>query len=508
MLLYADEQFISGCSNKPSIMKVSPLKNIVSREVQDTYGNVVSWQVLDSSGNTIPSCKLFIDKLQGYKHTTKKRYKEAVCKFVDYLYECNILGCFGDGDDLPSRKRINEAIDAYIPLLLYGSSYSIQMLVADKDSIDSNQWKIDAFRALNIKPCKRSSLDNVIAPINRFLILSESLSLEAQDMADSLGIKIPTEYSPLINAVDGFDRISSFQRTALRSASMLGGVIRMHGKIKRPAGIRGPAEKIQTDQLNKDFPVEYMDSLIEAATNWRDRALWLLLLASGIRKSEALNLQWSDIDYVNRRVYVLDPEGRRYGRFMTQDEKIRFKGRTVSWTVMWEPWRSKFFQALEEYRKREWRLPTNSHQFVFQKLIIEDDVVGEPLVQASDAATNQAFNKVAIKAGIPTSDLDGEDEWTPHSLRHAYGVYMLNYIPISSGVFGLQLADVQALMGHASITSTLKYARRKEDVLMQKLQYSDQIALESMYFNLSELPLPLADHVQKMSLSINGPIND
>ena len=489
-------------------MKISPLKNIVRREVKDTNGNVVSWQVLDSFGNTIPSCKLFIDKLQGYKYTTKKRYIEAVCRFVDYLYECHILGCFGDGDDLPSRKRINEAIDAYIPLLLRGSSYSIEMLVADKDSLDSNQWKIDAFKALNLKPYKRSALDNVIAPINRFLRLSESLSLEAQDLADSLGIKIPTEYTPLINAIDGFDRLSSSQRTAMRSASMLGGVIRMHGEIKRPAGVRGPGEKIQTDQLNKDFPIEFMDDLIEAATNWRDRALWLLLLASGIRKSEALNLQWSDIDYLNRRVYVLDPENRRFGRFMTQDEKIRFKGRVVSWTVMWEPWRKKFFQALDEYRKREWRLPTNSHQFVFQKLTTINGIVGDPLVKASDAATNQAFNKAAIKAGIPTSDLDGEDEWTPHSLRHAYGIYMLNYIPISEGVFGLQLSDVQALMGHASISSTLKYARRKEDVLMQKLQYSDQIALDSMFYNPTDLPLTLVNNVNNIDPSINIAIND
>lgn len=188
-------------------MKISPLKNIVRRELKDTYGNVVSWQVLDSSGNIIVSCKLFIDKLQGYKFATKKRYLEAVCKFVDYLYECKILGCFGDGSDLPTRMRINEAIDSYVPLLLRGSSYSIEMLIADKDSIESNQWKIDAFNALNIKPCKRSSLDNVIAPINRFLRLSESLSLEAQDLADSLGIKIPTEYTPLINAIDGFDRL-------------------------------------------------------------------------------------------------------------------------------------------------------------------------------------------------------------------------------------------------------------------------------------------------------------
>ena len=78
----------------------------------------MSWKVSDSPGNTMPPCKLFIDELQGYKYTTKKRYLKAVCKFVDYSYVTNILDWFGEGDDLPSRKRINEAIDAYISLPL------------------------------------------------------------------------------------------------------------------------------------------------------------------------------------------------------------------------------------------------------------------------------------------------------------------------------------------------------------------------------------------------------
>ena len=76
----------------------------------------MSWKVFDSYGNNMLPCKLFIDKLQGFKYTTKKRYLEAVCKFVDYSYVTNILDWFGEGDDLSSRKRINEAIDAYIPL--------------------------------------------------------------------------------------------------------------------------------------------------------------------------------------------------------------------------------------------------------------------------------------------------------------------------------------------------------------------------------------------------------
>lgn len=482
-------------------MKLSPLKNIIRKEVFDSKGNVVSWQVTDVYGYNIPACKLFIDKLQGYAHSTKKRYIEVVCKFLDYLYECNILGCFVDNDTLPTRKKINDAIDAYLPLLIRGSAYSIEIILSDKESLNLNKWKINAFKALNIKPNKRNSLDNTIASINLFLRLCESLNMEALDLADSLSIKIPIEYTPLLNSVEGFCNITQYQRAEIISSSMLGGVIRMHGNIKRPLGIRGPPKKTQINQLNKDFPVKYMDRLIALSSNWRDRALWLLLLASGIRKSEALNLQWADIDYLNQRVYVLDPNNRRYGRFMSADEKLRFKGRIVSWTYLWEPWRTKFFQALAEYKKREWRLPSFEHQFVFQKLKTKDNVVGEPLLFASDAALNQSFIKVVKKVGIPLSNKYCQYEWTLHSLRHAYGVYMLNYIPISPGVFGFSEADVQSLMGHSSILSTRKYARRKEDVLIQKLQYSDYAALQSMYINTFNTPSQLTECMKIKSVS-------
>lgn len=475
------------------------MKNIVRRDIHDVKGNVVSWEVFDSSGNTIEACSQFIRKLQGYAFATKKRYIEAVCNFVDYLYECGILGCFEDNDTLPNRRRINEVIDAYVPFLLRGSSYSVEMLISDSTSIDSNQWKVQAFSALNIKPCSRKSLDNVIAALNLFLRVSEALNHEAFDIAEQHGINLSAEYSPLINFVDGFDKISSSQRTALRSSSLMGGVLRLHGSIKRPAGINHPSKRTSPENDNKDFPVEYMDSLISAATSWRDRTLWLLLLASGLRKSEALNLRWTDIDYINRNVYVLDPNNRRYGRFMTPDEKVRFKGRSVSWTYLWEPWRSKFFQALAEYRKREWRLPSDGNDFVFQILKVQDGKVGVPLAMASDSATIEAFKRAVIKAEIISSDLDGYKTWTPHSLRHAYGVYMLNYIPIGPGVFGFSEVDVQSLMGHKSIISTRKYARRKKDILNVKLEYADRAALESMGLNLLEMPSPLARSVRQLT---------
>lgn len=488
-------------------MKQSKLHNIVRREIRDVAGHVISWEVLNNSGAPIPSCTLFIRKLEGYAFATRKRYVEAVCRFVDYLYETGVLGSFSDDAPLPTRKQINEAIDAYVPLLLRGSVTTVEMLQGDKKTAVGNAWLINAAKNLRIEPCQRKSLDNVIASLNMFLKLSESLAHEARDLAEHHGVKLPTEYTPLINAVEGFSRMSSFERSSIRSSSMLGGVIRMHGEIRRPAGIKSVSRKAQSDTKVLDFPVSFMPALISAATCWRDKALWTLLLASGIRKSEALNLQWSDIDHDKRCVYVLDPECRRYGKYMTAQDKARFKGRTVSWTYLWEPWRTMFFEALAEYRKREWRLPTDGNCYVFQILKIQDGQIGVPLVNASDAALNQSFKRAVQKASVPTRDMYGEKDYSPHSLRHAYGVYMLNYIPIAPGVNGFSEADVQCLMGHDSILSTRQYARRKQDVLQAKLAYSDMVALNGgvpipVYEERDMLPVPLAHSLELASVGV------
>ena len=472
------------------------------REIRTVQGTVVSWEVLDCTGTPIQACTLFIRKLEGFAFATRKRYVEAVCRFVDYLYETRILCQFGVEEELPNRQRINEAIDAYVPLLLRGSAATLDILTAFPDA-SLQSWLIAAVRNLNIKPCKRKSLDNTIAALNQFLRLSESLAQEAHDLADQCGVNLPSEYSPLINAVDGFSKLTGVQKAFIRSSSMLGGVIRMHGVIRRPTGIKSHATASQSDQTARDFPAAYMDDLLNAASCWRDRALWLLLLASGIRRSEALNLRWSDIDYDKRCVYVLDPESRRYGRFMSPEDKLRFKGRTMSWTYLWEPWRTRFFDALAEYRKREWRIPSDGNDFVFQIRKVHDGKVGVPLVQASDAALNQSFKKAVRKAKIPPPGQGDGDDWTPHSLRHGYGVYLLNYIPIAPGVFGFPETDVQALMGHDSIVSTRRYARRKEDVLRAKLQYADQVALgyaPQMLEADPNLPAPLKAKL----LSIGG----
>jgi integrase len=155
---------------------------------------------------------------------------------------------------------------------------------------------------------------------------------------------------------------------------------------------------------------------------------------------------------------------------MTSEEKLRFKGRVVSEVFLFEPLKTKFFTALELYLLHEY-LPTKEHEYVFQ--ILEPSRRGVPYKNASDATRVTSFKRTVRRAGVPGPSYAPKHVWTPHSLRHAYGVYLLNYLPTPNGL-GLRLEEVQYLMGHKDIKTTRGYARQGVDILRAKLLWADE----------------------------------
>jgi integrase len=270
---------------------------------------------------------------------------------------------------------------------------------------------------------------------------------------------------------------------------MLGSVAKFnpHG-IERPRRLSGQTGHASSIRRDLDFPLEWLPALIENAGSWRDRALWLLLAAAGLRISEAKNLLLEDIDLEQQEVFVLDPAGRRFAIPAADSRIHRFKGRTMAVTYLFAPLREEFFKALEQYLRNEFvpAYKPGEPQYLFQ--CVEPSYRGRPLVEASDSAIAQNFKRAVRLARVPLPH--GAREWTPHSLRHLYGVYMLNDYPINPalGDFGLELTEVQMLMGHTSIKSTAHYARSKLRRLAAKLQASDEVMLGLSDDEVSRLP--------------------
>jgi|APMI01.1.fsa_nt_gi integrase len=135
-----------------------------------------------------------------------------------------------------------------------------------------------------------------------------------------------------------------------------------------------------------------------------------------------------------------------------------------------------FFANLEQYLRTEY-IPHGLHRFLFQYL--HAGMEGQPYFLSAASSRLETFKRAAADVGV------GDQVHGPHSLRHAYGTYLLNYFPRGNGDYGLPLPLVQQLMGHANPKSTMKYARQDEELMRIELQHAN-----AMVFN-GAVPKPL-----------------
>jgi integrase/recombinase XerC/integrase/recombinase XerD len=144
----------------------------------------------------------------------------------------------------------------------------------------------------------------------------------------------------------------------------------------------------------------------------RDRALFLLLLRTGIRIGEALGLRLNDLDIKNRKVHLYEGEKNSMGRVVYLSEDALF--------------------ALKLWLRRR----DKSKEFVFY---------GRSNGHLCYSTGRGLFMNYLKRAGL---DQKG---YTVHCLRHTFASELLNA--------GMRLECLQQLLGHQDIEVTRRYAR-------------------------------------------------
>jgi len=144
----------------------------------------------------------------------------------------------------------------------------------------------------------------------------------------------------------------------------------------------------------------------------RDRALFLLLLRTGIRIGEALGLRLNDLDVKGKKVHLFEGEKNSMGRvvYLSEDALFALK--------LW-------------FRRRD-----KTKEFVFY---------GRSQGHLCYSTGRSLFMKYLKKAGL---DQKGH---TVHCLRHTFASELLNA--------GMRLECLQQLLGHHDIEVTRRYAR-------------------------------------------------
>ena len=194
--------------------------------------------------------------------------------------------------------------------------------------------------------------------------------------------------------------IIAFLHFLMEQEVISGSVLKRGIKLKLP------------DVLPRAINPADMRKLLCVIEDIRDRALFLLLLRTGIRIGEALGLRLNDLEIKGRKVHLYEGEKNSMGRVVYLSDDALF--------------------ALKLWLRRR----DKNKEFVFY---------GQGNGHLCYSTGRGLFVKYLKKAGL---DQKG---YTVHCLRHTFASELLNA--------GMRLECLQQLLGHQDIEVTRRYAR-------------------------------------------------
>ncbi|MCD6360936.1 MAG: tyrosine-type recombinase/integrase [Armatimonadetes bacterium] len=215
----------------------------------------------------------------------------------------------------------------------------------------------------------------------------------------------------------------------------------------------------------KKLPVVLTDAEVDALlarispksdTGLRNRAMLQAMLGGGLRVSEVIALMPADIDLDRGMIRVNRGKG-------AKDRVVPVDSETLGWLRAWA-----------ERRKR---LGLNARSPFF----CSKRNRGRPL---TPRYVQWLVSRLAQAAGI-------EKKVTPHVLRHTYATRMLRR--------GLDLREVQELLGHANVATTQIYTHVDPEALRRKIQEPSPSANEQIAAALlAHLPVELKEALRAL----------
>ncbi|RAI72540.1 hypothetical protein DOZ80_03090 [Pseudomonas fluorescens] len=391
---------------------------------------------------------------ENLSESTQVGYSEHVANMLDYLSELGLL----DPHTPPSPTNAQRAISLYPRFL------------EDATLIDDPQLAQVA-QNLGRAPISKASCSKHCAGINKFSEFSQKVITQENVLKRSLGIEAQTP--PLRTFQPQQQTRSRFETLRLQQNSVIASCI---NGAKLKATKRKPRLTTKVPEqtfAGKDFPRNRLIQAINRATNSRDRLLWIMLPATGLRFSEAMQSRLSDIDLKKRTMRVYDPYGAR-NPLTKAEKKLPNKGRRTTKVYILEPLKDMFFDALEDYLKDRPRVIGQDYLF----LQATPEKYGEPQCTSTPFKTlngtcNRAFKRAQIKESIHT-DSAAQRPYTLHSLRHFYAMWLKNCVRSKrSQKLGLEIYQIQRLMGHKKLSTTMRYCHDDQNIVDMIMEVSD-----------------------------------
>ena len=201
------------------------------------------------------------------------------------------------------------------------------------------------------------------------------------------------------------------------------------GLIMRNVAALTDGPRQQTQASGRTLTIEQAQTLLDTVKGERLEALYVLMLATGMRPGEAFGLPWSNVDLRRAQITVSQALTRQPGGNVIGNGKTGRKG----WRTVRLP--PPAVAALRVHRTNQKR----ERQVAGRAWIDNGLVFCTPLGTPLDPDNHRrVFSNLTRKAGL--------GHWHPHELRHSTTSIML--------ALGVPIEVVSKILGHTSIRIT------------------------------------------------------
>jgi len=228
------------------------------------------------------------------------------------------------------------------------------------------------------------------------------------------------------------------------------------GRVPRNVAVLTTGPRQQGPEQGRSMTVEQARTFLASVKGDRLEALYVLMLATGLRPGEAFGLPWSNVDFENHQLTVRQALVRHPGGNVIGPGKTGRKG----WRTVQLP--GPVSAALLSHRERQEKERSDLQHEWDEHHLVFCTPTGTPLDPDNH---RREFAKLTERAGI--------GRWHPHEMRHtATSILLAQGVPIEV---------VSKVLGHTSIRITA-------DVYGHMLESQQETAANAMGFALWDCP--------------------
>ena len=237
----------------------------------------------------------------------------------------------------------------------------------------------------------------------------------------------------------------------LLDGEVLRALFRVERGLRLPVGVledqrmelqSRPRHRLRTPRRGRPATVSVEDfaALIAACRTWRDRSILALMGRAGLRCGEAVTLRLSDLHLAesSREVGCVEPGPHLHVRRREEREDQRGASKSLDPRIV--PVDELLLFCLDRYllERGAMREAASCDRLLVN---LDSSFRGRGM---SPGRVGKLLGSLSRRAGL-------EEVVRPHQLRHSFGSELQNS--------GALLREIQALLGHRQITSTLRYTQ-------------------------------------------------